>query len=476
MTLGFRLVTVREISVSSGRGEKVDLKAEPKIDVNTIDLKSIGTQIDFGEFQRKILKEIEYKLAILTDGVSIEEEAMEGVGSLWKENINWLFDYSTDREVKPGTVPPEDCRLPMGTTVMINYNARSPHHIRKENGQLILEKNGRFLTTVEWLERPKYYSKLTSDGTPMQKVAPLFGDCDVCVNFVNRCMYFKTNDQCLFCNMNPTAEWHKEEVAARKLAKSVGEVVKAAFEEGINWHIVLTSGTLPANKVTELAVPYVEAIRVELGWDTVPGFLNPTVVRDLSEVDRVYKAGLRGLGHNLEVWHPDAFKMICPGKHKTIGRERWIEGLKYAVSVFGRGNVYSNLLMGLEPKESFLEGVQAQAEMGVFTPCHPWMVLPGSKLEGYRAPQVETMVELTSRAVDIMEKYLPEVFTPEIWSSGHTAGCDRGNLLCAQWQEIRRRTGFTLVQPNDVGKGRLVYIDRDHLIVSSPYVQIGKTA
>jgi len=441
-----------------------------KDDQTQIDMSNF-IQMDYDTFQKKLAKEIEYKGAMRVEGVSIEEQAMEGVGTRYKETISYLFDTQINHRVTPGTYPPADCCFPLGTQVVIRYDMRSPYRIKKEDGQLILQKNGKFLTTLEWAERPKYYGKLAPDGQEMQRIMPMHGNCLLGLNFVNRCDFFRTNEQCLFCNINPTAEWNKEQVAAKKLAKSVGKIAKAAFEEGFNWHILLISGRLQGNNATGLALQYIEAIKAELGWDYVPGNFNGTTPPDFSEMDRLHEAGLLGWGSNLEVWNPDVFRWMCPGKHRTVGRERWIEGLKHAVSVFGRGNVYSLLIMGLENKDSFLEGVKAQSEMGVVTFNANWTVVRGSKLEGHRAPHPEELAEWNSLAVDIMEKYLPEYFTPELFTSGSAPACYRCVQISTHLDEMRRRTGHTIVMPNDSGK-KLVYVDRDRLLVGSPYAKV----
>jgi len=261
-------------------------------------------------------------------------------------------------------------------------------------------------------------------------------------------------------------DWGRVGIAAL----SVG-LAQAAFEEGFNWHILLISGRLQGNNATGLALQYIEAIKAELGWDYVPGNFNGTTPPDFSEMDRLHEAGLLGWGSNLEVWNPDVFRWMCPGKHRTVGRERWIEGLKHAVSVFGRGNVYSLLIMGLENKDSFLEGVKAQSEMGVVTFNANWNVVRGSKLEGHRAPHPEELAEWNSLAVDIMEKYLPEYFTPELFTSGSAPACYRCVQISTHLDEMRRRTGHTIVMPNDSGK-KLVYVDRDRLLVGSPYAKV----
>ena len=59
-------------------------------------------------------------------------------------------------------------------------------------------------------------------------------------------------------------------------------------------------------------------------------------------------AGADSACYNLEVWDPATWVACCPGKSAHVGRERWINGLLGAVEAFGRGNVGSAFVAGLE--------------------------------------------------------------------------------------------------------------------------------
>ena len=68
--------------------------------------------------------------------------------------------------------------------------------------------------------------------------------------------------------------------------------------------------------------------------------------------------GVDSLSYNLEVYDPQAFAELCPGLHRTIGRERFLDALYYATTVFPPGAVISHLIVGAEPIESTLDGIE----------------------------------------------------------------------------------------------------------------------
>lgn len=63
---------------------------------------------------------------------------------------------------------------------------------------------------------------------------------------------------------------------------------------------------------------------------------------------RLKALGVRGACYNLEVWDPELFKKICPGKAKYIGRDRWIKSLLEAAEIFGPDHVMTAMVGGVE--------------------------------------------------------------------------------------------------------------------------------
>ena len=58
-------------------------------------------------------------------------------------------------------------------------------------------------------------------------------------------------------------------------------------------------------------------------------------------------ANFDGVSFNLEVWEKEKFKTLTPGKFK-YGRKKMEKALTEAVKIFGKGNVYSNLVYGIQ--------------------------------------------------------------------------------------------------------------------------------
>ena len=395
-----------------------------------------------------LAREMEIKAHTMIEGLRIDEEALEGVGTRYLEDISSVFGYYIEG-YRPGFLYPSDYKLPLGTVTKVAYNTRSPYSVQKEDGTLVLKKDGKFLSTVEWIDRPEFYNKLTSDGVEMKKVVQIRGECAFIACPSTFCTNWKTGDQCRYCNIGAAQQVRKGEVATRKKPEQIGEVAQAALEEGIDFHLILSGGTIPEKKSVDIFSECCEAIREYTGLETAPGCINMAAPLDLSEFDRLKEAGALSVGIDLEVWDEHMFKAICPGKSKFIGRENWLRAMEYAAKIFGQAYCFSGFVLGLEEKDHYYEAADYLSERGVFTALIPWVPLKGSKLEGHRPPCGEWMLEVNQKVMDIMVEKMPVILSDKFWDNSPIT-CYRCASIDLFWDEIRlRRGGKEMVMPKD---------------------------
>ena len=90
--------------------------------------------------KEKLEREIELKAELLVEGVWVSDDALEGVGKDYSEQAHWLFDWSHGF---PERAVPNDMELPLGTCPQVRMNRKAPFLVTKEDGQLVLKKNGK---------------------------------------------------------------------------------------------------------------------------------------------------------------------------------------------------------------------------------------------------------------------------------------------------------------------------------------------
>lgn len=344
------------------------------------------------------------KTKLLVDGVQIAKSALEGVGEIYKEQVHHLFEY--DFDLHHSHVCPAEMRLPNGSVVQVRLNSRSPFLVERNGNSLVILEEGKEITEIEWLKRPDFYNQKTSTGKPMTQIAELVGEDCIAVSHTNACQTFANGKQCAFCNMNYTPKQY-DDVLVKKRAAEVGEVVGAAFNQGVAHHFEITGGILPGNREIGILETYFGAFRETTGFDYLPGSAIMTPPDDLKDLERLQRTGLHGVGFNLECFDPAFFKAVCPGKEELIGYDKYREALRAAVEIFGAGGkIFSGFVTGIEPMELLLEGVQELAEEGVASIPMVWSPSSGTRFHNHRPPHPEWFVEMSEKVSSIMIRHL----------------------------------------------------------------------
>ena len=96
-----------------------------------------------------------------------------------------------------------------------------------------------------------------------------------------------------------------------------------------------------------------QSIRDNTGLERIPGTVLPSPAKG-DDIQRYYDTGIQSLGYSMEIWDDRLYQAICPGKSESTSHDEFVRSIEKAVDVFGPGNVYGVLVMGLETKEKFL--------------------------------------------------------------------------------------------------------------------------
>src|SRR5438105_12724793 len=141
------------------------------------------------------------------------------------------------------------------------------------------------------------------------------------------------------------------------------ETVRAAFDERVCELVWFNTSRFESEDGgIGFLGPYVEAVRRH--FDTLVAVqVHPP--RSDRWIDHTYALGVDAISYNLEVFDGELLKRHCIGRARYIGRERYLESLAHAATVFPSGTVWTDLVLGLEPADSTMAGIDALAEMGV---------------------------------------------------------------------------------------------------------------
>lgn len=118
-------------------------------------------------------------------------------------------------------------------------------------------------------------------------------------------------------------------------------------------------------------------------------------------------SGISSLIMNLEIADETLRKCICIGKGK-ISLARYFEAYEEGVSIFGKWNVASVLLWGIEgiSKKQFLSCAERMCSIGVYPVIMPFQPLGGSALHYAKPTDIDSFMEISIEVGSIIAKAL----------------------------------------------------------------------
>src|SRR4030095_14629040 len=335
---------------------------------------------------------IRLKTELLLDGLTISDQAMETVGHGGLEKVFWVFEMTpvTHYGSGDGKRPlPNDMLLPYDLYVDVRYNPESKFKVHTSGNAIILLKNNVELCEVRWPTRPDFYDKRTRSGEFMKKIASMRGDCGLRVCFDNACNYFAKGEECKFCNIVPTRQRNRAHVVTIKEAEDIYDVVKEAIiSNPVCSHLAMTAGAAKDDGLGNLP-QILEKLKPLLQQKYFPIVTAITATRNKAETEYLCSTGISSVAFNIEIWDEKLFKEICPGKDKRVGRARWIESLKEARDLLKPARTLCSFVVGLEPKESLLDGVSYLTSEGIWPIMSPFIPMVGTEYEGKQAPDAD---------------------------------------------------------------------------------------
>lgn len=269
---------------------------------------------------------------------------------------------------------------------------------------------------VRITQAPRFYARRTTTGVPMRRLASVLGN-HLLVHPGGACGFSVQGAPCRFCLEG--ARGRQEAVGS---VADVVEVVRAAFEEGAAEFVYLNSDAFDAEDGgLAFLAPYIEAIRRH--FDTLVAVqVHPP--RSNRWIDWAYARGVDAISFNLEIFDPHLLDRHCIGRMRYIGRQRYLDALAHAATVFPGGTVWSDLVLGLEPIESTMAGIEGLAEIGVLPviSAHRAVALPGPALDSAAIGSVLDHLYRTVHRRGINMGWVRELVTGVTPLEAHPAG------------------------------------------------------
>lgn len=329
-----------------------------------------------------------------------------------------------------------------------DWTYRDPYILDVIDGKLFLVDNDKVYEEVWFWEKPDFYDKVTSNGTPMCQIASARPQRITIAPQPDCHFWDNPKEGCKYCTLFSAHRGKKNEGAVRdeKWFQDVEETVKEAVKQKgryASYHMTAGS-TLTGKEIFDDEVDlYIKTLHAAEKAFTAKKFPVKLVASAFSkkQLQRMYEeTAITTYTTDIEVLNKELFSWICPGKAKHVGYDEWKQRLYDAVDIFGRGNVDTGIVGGVETaqpngfadEQAALKAVLAEAEEigshGVsFAECI-WNTFPGCIFMKQITPSLEYYVQLALGLAEVRRKNGLNIYTDDYRRCGNHPNTDLARI------------------------------------------------
>ena len=243
----------------------------------------------------------------------------------------------------------------------------TPYTLHREDGAYVVRRDGDFISKVTLPPRPRFYDMKTSRGIEMSRIGVMQGTY-LAIYPGKICWFWTTRPRtsCKFCSTGLNVGAVEVE---DKTVQDVLEVAEAARRECGITYVHFNTGYMQGGELDFLE-PFVKIVKkrtkLMVGVQTTPA-------NDLKQYRHMARLGVNNVSFCFELWDKKILSEVCPGKSEALGRDRYLEAIKYCKRYFPAVN--GEIIAGLEPVENTLRAIRwitrhgAQPTVCVFRPC-----------------------------------------------------------------------------------------------------------
>ena len=302
-------------------------------------------------------------------------------------------------------------RVWMNAPVVERFVEQSPYVLEggPSAGYTICDTRNAARYPVELPTEPSWYRRQTSRDIPMSRIGVLQGTyLGIYINPVCAFWNYSPPLNCRFCTTGANVGCSE---SAEKTVDDVIETCHAA-REGSGITFVHFNGGFQGSRGLRAAEPYVKAVKERVG--ALVG-VQLTPEKDFSAYDRLIDLGVDHFSFCFELFDPEWFARICPGKAKVLGQNLFLEAMDYCASKMPRGAVSGEIIAGLEPVSSTLAAIERITSVGAFPTVCVFRPTIGSDMEDWPSPDYDDMRRVLSGVYDACRRHrVPIGLAPNI--------------------------------------------------------------
>jgi biotin synthase-related radical SAM superfamily protein len=325
------------------------------------------------------------KIKIICQGIQISPEAERKLTSNGAVPLS-LFEYPTTAGIS--LILPDNIFVNAQfsgqfnkSKILLNFDKIRKYYLKFNNREI----------PVKIIPIPAYYNKKSKWGyyrdaimshTDRMRISPILG-----------CSY-----SCKYCDFNKL-QYTKTPIAFLKKAINV-----ALKDKNIKPRHLLISGGTPNPKDQEYLKKVYKEIALSLKKKNIPVDIMLAPIFGLAALDDFKKWGVNGLSINIEIYNKRVADKLNPKKSK-LTKKYYFEFIKRAVKIFGKGKVRSILIVGLEPPNETLKGVEKIASLGSDVVLSPFVPSQKAEMCNLKSPSEKELISIYVKSKKIVGKY-----------------------------------------------------------------------
>ena len=294
---------------------------------------------------------------------------------------------------------------------------QSPYLLRRRDHKYTIWRGSDPIAPITLSPRPGWYDRKTSTGKPMTQIGSLQGTY-LGIYPAKVCEYWLAEPQrenCKFCSVGLNLGVDDADT------KSVGEVMEvvhmARRESGITY-VDFNTGHYTGDTYLDILEPYIKRVKKEtnllIGIQTPPH-------HDLRRYDTLKEMGVNRVSFCFEIWDPQRFVEVCPGKHRQYGLKRYLDAVEYCAKMGRRKGGFEpwvsngEIVAGLERPEDSIKAIDWITSVGAIPTVCVFRPLKGTDFEDVPPPKTEEMIPVFRRLYEAcMEHGLPVGVAPNV--------------------------------------------------------------
>ncbi len=333
-----------------------------------------------------------------------------------------VYDYSFRNEIIPSEILLSDNKTE--SIVKCRYNAKSSIELRWEEGKLIIYQNKyKSKLNVNFIKEYDILRQKIDDEFLVGDYVDIVGMDRISLLLFEGCYNWICGKQCKFCDLHPKKvsekvckptlnnlykydnadEWWNSQ---KKLFFKNTNIALNKLLQNTNLkhkHLFIMAGNLTDSQtVWKFLIEFIENLTKQFDLQDFDTIANVCPHDSIEALKRLKKLGIKQVQYNLEIANKELFTSTCPGK---INYEEFINKLYEAVNVFGKGNVRSNFVLGLQDFNELINECEKFAEKGIVADYSVFQPKKNTPYSNLKAPEMKDVIDFTEKLVKIYIKY-----------------------------------------------------------------------